>query len=434
MTMDRRQFLATSAAATILPSLGSAKYYEHNLVAEPIVTSLVPGYDFKTEMLGFNGCFPGPEIRTQVGRPLKVNVRNNLDEGTAVHWHGIRLPNAMDGVPMLTQDIQEPYTTKSYEFVPPDAGTYWYHSHYNSQEQVARGLIGPLIVEETSQIDVDEDITIILSDWLMNNDGQLIEEFSDMHSVAHAGFMGNYARAIFSKTKIHMGDRVRLRLINAATNRIFPLKLSGVDGKIVALDGMALDTPRDFADIIVAPAQRVDLIVDVSDKLIIDQLLRDGFFRLGELPIEGENLQRKVSPIEALPKSSKPKPSSPNKELELVMMGGAMGGAHGGDNIWSLNNVSDMPAQPWEKFDKNETVKIKLVNQTAFPHAMHLHGHHFYELNEDGKIGDFRDTTLVGARASQNILCCFDNPGNWMLHCHMLSHSMGGMKTWIKVG
>jgi FtsP/CotA-like multicopper oxidase with cupredoxin domain len=116
------------------------------------------------------------------------------------------------------------------------------------------------------------------------------------------------------------------------------------------------------------------------------------------------------------------------------MMGGAMGGAHGGDNIWSLNNVSDMPAQPWEKFDKNETVKIKLANQTAFPHAMHLHGHHFYELNEDGIIGDFRDTTLVGARASQDILCCFDNPGNWMLHCHMLSHSMGGMKTWVTVG
>ena len=88
---------------------------------------------------------------------------------------------------------------------------------------------------------------------------------------------------------MHMGDRVRLRLINAATNRIFPLKLSGVEGKIVALDGMALDTPRDFEDIIITPAQRVDLIVDVSDKLIIDQLLRDGFFRLGELPIEGSS-------------------------------------------------------------------------------------------------------------------------------------------------
>ena len=111
-----------------------------------------------------------------------------------------------------------------------------------------------------------------------------------------------------------------------------------------------------------------------------------------------------------------------------------MGGAHDGDNIWALNNVSDMPAQPWEKFDKNEMVKIKLVNQTAFPHAMHLHGHHFYELNQDGEVGDFRDTTLLGARASQDILCYFDNPGNWMLHCHMLSHSMGGMKTWLKVG
>ena len=91
--------------------------------------------------------------------------------------------------------------------------------------------------------------------------------------------------------------------------------------------------------------------------------MRDGFFRLGELPIENENLQRKVSPIEALPKSSKAKPSSPNRELELVIMGGA----HGSDNIWSLNNVSDMPTQPWEKFDKNETVKIKLVNKQHFP-------------------------------------------------------------------
>ena len=95
-------------------------------------------------------------------------------------------------------------------------------------------------------------------------------------------------------------------------------------------------------------------------------MLRDGFFRLGELPIESEDLQRKVSPIEALPKSSKAKPSSPNRELELVIMGGAMGSAHGGDNIWSLNNVSDMPTQPWEKFDKNEAVKIKLVVRCGY--------------------------------------------------------------------
>ena len=106
---------------------------------------------------------------------------------------------------------------------------------------------------------------------------------------------------------------------------------------------------------------------------------------------------------------------------------------HGGDNIWAFNNVSDLQAEPFGSFKRGETACITMVNDTAFPHGMHLHGHHFIEVGADGTFGDLRDTTLVAAGESRDIICVFDNPGQWMFHCHMLSHAVGGMQTWVNV-
>jgi FtsP/CotA-like multicopper oxidase with cupredoxin domain len=110
-----------------------------------------------------------------------------------------------------------------------------------------------------------------------------------------------------------------------------------------------------------------------------------------------------------------------------------MGGRHDGDNIWAFNNVSDLQTDPFGSFQSGETARITLANDTSFPHGIHLHGHHFYEVNEDGSLGDLRDTTLVDANESRDIICVFDNPGRWLLHCHMLSHAVGGMRTWVDV-
>ena len=115
------------------------------------------------------------------------------------------------------------------------------------------------------------------------------------------------------------------------------------------------------------------------------------------------------------------------------MMGGAMGGRPGGANVWSFNDVSDLQQDPFAAIERGETVRITLVNDTAFPHGIHLHGHHFYEVAPDGSLGDRRDTTLVVAGESRDVLCVFDNPGRWLIHCHMLSHSIGGMRTWVEV-
>ncbi len=431
--MNRRQFLASSAAIGLLPRSVSAASPTYRLKAEAVTGQILPDGDGATQMLGFNGSMPGPELRVRRGERVNVDVENGLDEGTAVHWHGIRLENSMDGVPVLTQSIIDPGDTKTYSFVPPDAGTFWYHSHYISHEQVARGMMGPLIIEDDEPIDVDHDITAVLSDWRMERDGTLIEDYTDRHSVAHAGLLGTFARAFFSVGEVKTGDRIRLRLINAATNRIFPVVVGGASGKMVALDGMSLPEPRDFDQIMMAPAQRVDLILDVAAEVKLDMMSRQGPYELGSIAVAGENETRQTTPITAIPAHAISGPAEPRQHLILRMMGGAMGGRHGGDNIWAFNDISDLQADPFGSFERGETARITLVNDTSFPHGIHLHGHHFYEVEADGSIGDLRDTTLVHARDNRDILCTFDNPGKWMLHCHMLSHAVGGMRTWVEV-
>jgi len=437
--MNRRHFLASASAIAILPAApGLAGQDAYRLRAEAVTQQLLPDGEPATAMLGFNGSMPGPELRLRRGERVTIDVENGLDDGTAVHWHGIRLANRMDGVPFLTQELINPGDTMAYSFVPPDAGTFWYHSHYISHEQVARGMIGPLIVEDDTPPDVDHDITVVISDWQMEKDGSLVDNYTDRHSVSHEGYIGNFVRAFVSRSQVAVGDRVRLRLINAATNRVIPMKISGVSGKIVALDGMALKEPRSMKTLELAPAQRADLIVDITGPVSFDMVTRlKRRHKLAELATDGTNTSRVAAPIPTLAAPEVPTPAEPTQHLTLTMMGGGMsmmmGGGSGGDDVWAFNNISGLGEEPFGSFSRGETIRITMENDTSFPHGIHLHGHHFYEVNEDGTLGDLRDTTLIEARKSRDVICVFDNPGRWLLHCHMLSHALAGMRTWVNV-
>lgn len=431
LTLSRRRLLATGVAALALPRLALAAPMV--LRAEPVSAQILPEGDGATAMLGLNGSTPGPEVRVKQGARLDVSFENRIGAESALHWHGIRIDNAMDGVPGMTQDAVPDGGMFQYSFVTPDAGTFWYHSHSRSWEQVEQGLYGPLIVEEANPPQVDHDVTVVIDDWRLEEDGSLMGGFGNMHDFAHGGRLGNYAKALPSVATVRRGDRLRLRLINVATARVFPVMLSGAIGKLVALDGMPLSTPRDIEEIVLAPAQRADLIVDVTDTLRFDFPTRDEPYELGRIAVEGENPAPIGGDIPGLPPASMIKPNAPDHDLTLTMEGGAMGGAHAGDGIWALNGHSGLPEQPFERFKSGEVARIRLVNETTFPHGMHLHGHHFYEVKADGELGDFRDTTLVSRGETRDILCVFDNPGKWLLHCHMLGHQAAGMKTWVEV-
>uniref|UniRef100_UPI0034332EAC multicopper oxidase family protein n=1 Tax=uncultured Roseobacter sp. TaxID=114847 RepID=UPI0034332EAC len=422
----------STGAVLALPHAGLAS--PSVLRAEPVKAQILPEGDGTTDMLGFNGSTPGPELRVRQGETLAVQFDNQTSEGSSVHWHGIRLDNAMDGVPGMTQPLVQPGESFDYSFTTPDAGTFWYHSHNRSWEQVARGLYGPLIVEEVNPPRVDHDITVMLDDWRIEETGALMGGFGNMHDFAHAGRMGNYAKILPSQNSVRIGDRIRLRLINTATARVFPVRFEGLSGQVVALDGMPLATPRPIEDFEIAPAQRVDLIGDVTSAIKFLFILRDDIYEMGSLKIEGENLTPANTPVEALPAPNVLQPKeTPDQSLSLKMEGGAMGGRHAGDDVWAFNGVSGFKDAPFASFKRGETAHFELINDTRFAHGIHLHGHHFYELNRDGSVGDLRDTSLVQRGASQKISVVFDNPGKWLLHCHMLGHQASGMKTWVEV-
>ena len=431
--MNRREFLACSAASALLPATARAAP-AFRLKAGPVAARILPEGEGLTPMLGFNGSTPGPELRFRQGDRVSIAFENATGRRSAIHWHGIHLDNRMDGVPELTQAPVEHGATFRYAFDVFHAGTYWYHAHHRSWEQVARGLYGPLIVEEADPPAVDRDITVVLDDWRLARDGTLHESFGDRHDFSHAGRMGNFARALFPADTVRRGDRIRLRLINAATARMFPAKITGGDGKVVAHDGMPLAEPEPLGDLFLAPAQRTDVMLDVSGPISFALRTRDGLVHLGTIAASGSNPAPPETPIRPLPPARAPEPDINGAARHtLAMQGGAMGGRHGGSDFWAFNDRSGMADAPWLRLARGEAARITLRNDTAFPHGIHLHGHHFHEIGKDGALGHYRDTTLVDPRQSRDILCVFDNPGKWLLHCHTLAHQASGMKTWVEV-
>ena len=234
------------------------------ILAPQTITARLAGND--VPMLGFNGSLPGPEIRVSQGQTARITLDNRLEEGALVHWHGLRVPNDMDGVNVLTQDVVIPGHSYRYQFAVPDAGTYWYHSHYLSYDQVSRGLFGAFIVEEQNAPTVDHDIVVQFFDVLLDHSGQYDEAF-DPAQFATEGRIGNMVAAFVPSgpgNTVKRGGRLRLRLINPSIDRVYRVDLDGLAGKIVALDGMPLAHPRKLEPILLAPGQRCDVIGDAT--------------------------------------------------------------------------------------------------------------------------------------------------------------------------
>jgi FtsP/CotA-like multicopper oxidase with cupredoxin domain len=296
----------------------------------------------ETEVWCYNGRVPGPEIRLRQGERLKVTVENGLNELTSVHWHGLRVPNAMDGVPYLTQDPIEPGGTFVYEFVAPDAGTYFYHPHWRSFEQVGRGLYGPLIVEEREPIEVDRDVLWAIDDWRLTPAGSISDDFGDFRDIGMAGRIGNIM-TINGRAprpfRVRAGERLRLRLINAANARILELNFTGHRPRIVALDGQPVE-PHEPAGgrIVLGPAMRADLVIDMTGEpgasfAVTDSFYRRWAYKLLDLVYADEPPLRRA-PLEApihLPANDLPEPDFERAERhEVTFAGGMMGGMMGG--------------------------------------------------------------------------------------------------------
>src|SRR5437016_2461013 len=169
MRVSRRALVVGAGAAgfaTVLPlrrSYAEPATKEYRIAAKSATVNLTGKGHPDTAVWTYEGTVPGPELRVRQGEPVSIIVVNKLGEDTTVHWHGIRLPNAMDGVPGLTQPPIKPGESFVYAFAPPDAGTFWYHPHVDSLQQLGRGLAGVLIVDEPEPVAVDRDILWMLA-------------------------------------------------------------------------------------------------------------------------------------------------------------------------------------------------------------------------------------------------------------------------------
>jgi FtsP/CotA-like multicopper oxidase with cupredoxin domain len=421
------------------------------LDARPGEAQLGPTGKGVTSIWGYNGVVPGTLLRARQGDRVRFRLRNSLPDPTTIHWHGIRIENAMDGVAHVTQHAVEPRQSFDYSFVVPDAGTFWYHPHEASHVQVARGLAAPLVVEEVEPIAYDRDEVLFLSDWRLSKDGALDERFGTPHDRGHAGRLGNVI-TVTGKPKpafaIRRNERVRLRIVNGASARIFRLRIEGLNARLIAVDGQPVPPTSGYGEgLTLSPGNRADVIVDgigepgTAFPIVDLRAKRTEIARLemaDEAPIRGAPL---ASPIELKPNALTSPDLATAKSVELAMTGGAKNEMDTsfmskGDKIWAFNGQSGMGAEPLFSLKRNESVAIRMLNDTAWPHGMHFHGHHFRIVARgDGKPfpSYWWDTILMEPNDDLTIAFVGDNPGRWMIHCHMLDHQASGMDTWFEV-
>lgn len=461
----RRRFLGTIAgvaAAPLLPLRSGARaatppaLVEASLVAAAASARLAPVPHPDTSVWAYNAQVPGPVLRVRQGDRLRVQVDNRLDEPTTVHWHGIRLPNAMDGVPVLTQPPIAPGERFTYEFALPDAGTFFYHPHQRSHEQVARGLAGALIVEEREPIAVDRDELWVLGDWRLDRDASIRGGFGAFMDASHGGRVGNTVTVngrVRETFAVRSGERIRLRLINAAGARIFALEFRGHAPTVIALDGQPVEPHAPEGGVVVlAPAQRADVVIDMLGAPGSRHLVHDGFYRrLGYRLLDiayGDAPPLRTRALDTpirLPANPLAEPDLAQAQRhEIVFSGGMMGNMSGlpRGKAWALNGNSAGCGEGAAAFDplfifrRGSSHVLHLVNDTAWHHPMHWHGHSFRVLSRNGRPNarrEWLDTVLLAPNERAEIAFVADNPGDWMFHCHVLDHAASGMAVCLRV-
>ncbi len=468
--LSRRQFLRLSCAAALMsrlspvPAQSGVRTREFELTAKRANVRFAGEGLPPTEIWGFNGESPGPALRVKHGEALRVEVNNTLEEGITVHWHGLRIPNAMDGVPHITQPAIATGEKFVYEFVPPDAGTYWYHSHANAAEQVGRGLYGPLVIEEKEPLKVDRDETWVLDDWRLDRDAQIVVDFHRSRDHARAGRLGNTV-TVNGKApeaiRVRAGERIRLRLINAANARVFGLRFQGHKPWVIARDGQPVEPYESPSMTVIAPAQRVDLLLDMIHEPgqsfgVVDTYYPQSPYMLIKILYSNEPAVRDAPPDWpiSLPANRMPEPDpSDAARLDMILAGGDLGRLEkaklGGlefdyihlallGHMWAINGVvaSSYMDAPVYRVKLGQTVMLRFKNESTWPHPMHLHGHHFKVLSHNGSpdlVGKWLDTVLLGPAEIATVAFVADNPGQWLMHCHILEHHVAGMVAIIAV-
>jgi FtsP/CotA-like multicopper oxidase with cupredoxin domain len=381
----------------------------------------------RVEAWTFDGKAPGPELRVEHGDLVEVTLVNeNIEDGVTLHWHGVDVPNAEDGVAGLTQDAVRPGERYTYIFRAEQTGTYWYHSHQVSSEQVKKGLFGAFVVEPKDGVAADKDVTVAAHAWYGEDD-------SAPETVAFG------ASDTLDRRRVAPGEEVRLRLINTDS---YPMefRLSGTPFEVAAIDGTEVNGPAEIEDekLLVAAGGRYDVTFTMPQTPV--SLGLDGEPEPGILfSRDGRGKVPRAAPgAEEFDPSGYGEPeASPfdagsdfDREFDVVMDNRF--GFYDGTfyMLWTING-GVFPNTPMQTVSEGDLVKTTFVNRSFMDHPMHLHGHHVLVLSRNGEpvTGSpwWVDTLNVAPGETYEVAFRADNPGLWMDHCHNLDHAAQGM-------
>lgn len=415
---------------------------------------------------GYNGRVPGPLLRARAGDLIEVELANALPAATSVHWHGLALVNSMDGVPGLTQGDIEPGSSFTYRFIAPDPGTYWFHPHHGLQ--LDRGLYAPLVIDEVvDDFKGDVELIVVLDDWLdgfgttpeeelarIKEAGAAMADMDDMGDMTMAMsplLGGDAGDAVHPHHLINGrpradpetleprprgGDRVRLRIINAASDTAYRVAIGGHRLTVTHTDGFEVE-PVTVDAILIGMGERYDVVVDVESGAWPIVALAEGkndraVAVLRTVDSEGSagpdldaNLDEldgvwlRYSTLRATERSRLDIPADTRRiDIELT---GSMG-----QYDWGIDGRAFGQHRPIE-VEANEWITLGISNVSSMWHPIHLHGH----TPQLGGLpnGARKDTVNVLPRQSIDLVFHATNPGAWMLHCHNTYHLESGMAT-----
>jgi FtsP/CotA-like multicopper oxidase with cupredoxin domain len=412
---------------------------------------------------------------TDVGKPFRVRVENQLNEPSLIHWHGLTPPWQQDGVPGISAPAIPPGGSADYDFPLRFGGTFWMHSHQGLQEQLL--LAAPLIIRDQRDRPGQQEIVIMLADFSFTPPEQILEGLkraSAMANMAGAGGAGSGSLAMVSAVgtskgntaaapdlndveydaflandrtladpevvKVEADGDVLLRIINSSSMSAYHVDLGQLDGELIAVDGFRV-APVPGRSFPIAVAQRLDIRINIPrgpGAYPVLAVLEGESKQTGIVLVAGNAQVTRVPELASMPspaltlglekrlRAAEPLPARKADRVHTLNLTGEMAGY-----IWSINNVAwnkDVPPLP---IGEGERVELILVNQTLMPHPMHLHGHEFQVVEIDGERfpGALRDTVLVPPRRQVVIAFDANNPGWWAFHCHLLYHLDAGMFT-----
>lgn len=417
---------------------------EVTLVAAPAERELLPGK--KAMVWAYNGSVPGPLIEAKVGDRLVVRFRNELPEPTTIHWHGLRIPAEMDGVPGHSQPQIPPGGSFEYVFTVPDAGLFWYHPHVRSDVQVERGLYGPLVVRGPGEPSADRERLLVLDDVLVDEEGALVQRSPSPHEI----MLGRQGTLLLVNGRprpvatVQAGAIERWRLVNAANARYFRLALPGHRFQVVGVDGGLMEAAQEAEELLMVPGERLDLLVRAAGQpgsaLDLQTLPYDRGHGTGGGA--SADVLRVVYAAEALPERPMPRVSGEvgglagfrrSRRLALTE---EMHGSGRRAPVFRINGEAFPKVTPLEA-RLGDTELWEVANDSDMDHPFHLHGFRFQVLPAAGAAPApraWKDTVNVPARATVRLGVQFEgHPGAWMFHCHILEHAEHGMMGMIHV-